>query len=138
MSNEKKDLDKRINDACKQNGFTFNQNLLNDFGNFVLINNMKMRSSNDVGHCVNKYMEQFTGGKNDLPPKGYVRITGAENKSDWNELVKVEDIDKRIAQIMSNYPHEDAYYTDLKFFWLMYDDGKEEQMCDRAWSKNDK
>ncbi len=138
MSNERKDLDKRINDACKLNGFSYNQNLLNDFGNFVLIKNFKMRSSNDVGWCVNKYMEQFTGSSDDLPPKGYIRIYGAENKEDWNELVKVEEIDNRIKQIISNYEHEDAYYTDLKFFWLRYEDGTEEQMCDRAWNKKDK
>ncbi len=133
MSNEKKDLDKIINERCQLNGLSYHQNLLNDFGNFALVNNIKMRSSNEVGSCVNKYMEQFTGGKKDLPPKGYVRITGAENKEDWNELVKLEDIDNRIKQIISNYTHEYAYYTDLKFFWLRYEDGKEEQMCDRAW-----
>jgi len=111
-----KDLDKEINDACKLNGLSYHQNLLNSFGNFVLVKNIKMRSSNEVAECVNKFMEQFTGGKDDLPPKGYVRITGSENKEDWNELVKLEDIDNRIKQIFSNYEHEDAYYTDLKFF----------------------
>lgn len=138
MSNERKDLDKKINDACKLNGFSYNQNLLNDFGNFVLVNNFKIRSSNDIGWCVNKYMEQFTGGKNDLPPKGFVRIIGAENKSEWNELVKVEDLDKRIEQIISNYTHEDAYYTDLKFFWLRFDNGMEQQLYDRYYEESKK
>ncbi len=73
------------------------------------------------------------GKKTDLPPKGYVRITGAENKSDWNELVKIEDIKKRGTEIFDEYPDEEAYYTDLKFFWLLYEDGNEKQLADIVW-----
>ncbi len=76
------------------------------------------------------------GKKTDLPPKGYVRITGADNKSDWNELVKIEDIKKRGTEIFDEYPDEDAYYTDLKFFWLLYEDGNEKQLSDIVWDKN--
>jgi hypothetical protein len=75
------------------------------------------------------------GNRNDFPPKGHVRIIGVGNKSDWNELVEVKNIEKRCKEIFSKFESDDAYYTDLKFFWLKYDDGREEQMADLVWKE---
>jgi len=75
-------------------------------------------------------------GKNDLPPIGFVRIFGAESEAERNELVKFEEIDNRIKEILDlENQGENTYYNSLKFIWLRYDDGREEQMADRAWSK---
>jgi hypothetical protein len=124
--------------------FSYNQNLLNMFGNFVLVNNFKMRSSNEVADCVNKFLQRnnfdssiYNGSGNDLPPKGFVRIYGAESEADRNELVKFTELDNRIQEIMDEYTYADDYYRVLKFIWLRYEDGLEEQMCSRFWRKSE-
>lgn len=80
-------------------------------------------------------MIDSVGGKDELPPKGFARIHGAESQSFRNELVELPELDKRIKEIMDGYTHEDDYNRALKYIWLRYDDGTEEQMCDRVWNK---
>jgi hypothetical protein len=73
--------------------------------------------------------------KDRVPPKGFVRIYDSEK--DFNELVAIDNLDKRMKEIFED-PNggENYYYDTLKSLWLRFDDATDERFMDRYSERN--